>query len=263
MAAPTALLAMAHHAGELPVAAACAASNNIMCLSTTASCSLEAVAAAAPSSIRYNPTSSQTFRVFGKLFLQPGEQQQSVTTLQAARGWARPPCRHFKTQSCCCLGSAFEVAQTLANLTGWHGLGVSSVDYTGVLQRAGVSANAYAATAGALSVVAGRLSYTYGGPQVTRVKRVLAGVGLFQVVSALCVQRPRAHTAVGAARGGGRVRRHGYITQHPTSEYRILAASRKTLITVDFALAGAGYGLRQCRTNLVHAQLRSQQLWFH
>jgi hypothetical protein len=23
---------------------------------------------------------------------------------EAARGWARPPCRHFKNQSCCCLG---------------------------------------------------------------------------------------------------------------------------------------------------------------
>jgi hypothetical protein len=33
------------------------------------------------------------------------------------RGWVRPPCRHFKIQSCCCLGSAFEAAafQTLAN----------------------------------------------------------------------------------------------------------------------------------------------------
>jgi hypothetical protein len=28
----------------------------------------------------------------------------------AARGWARPPCRPFKIQSCCCLGSAFELA---------------------------------------------------------------------------------------------------------------------------------------------------------
>jgi hypothetical protein len=26
------------------------------------------------------------------------------------RGWVRPPCRHFKTQSCLRLGSAFEVA---------------------------------------------------------------------------------------------------------------------------------------------------------
>jgi hypothetical protein len=40
-----------------------------------------------------------------------GGGQQSVATPQAARGWARPPCRHFKTQSCCCLGSAFEVAK--------------------------------------------------------------------------------------------------------------------------------------------------------
>jgi hypothetical protein len=29
---------------------------------------------------------------------------------RAARGWAHPPYRHFKIQSCCCLGSAFEVA---------------------------------------------------------------------------------------------------------------------------------------------------------
>jgi hypothetical protein len=35
---------------------------------------------------------------------------------QAARGRARPPCRHSKNQSCFCLGSAFEVAafQTLS-----------------------------------------------------------------------------------------------------------------------------------------------------
>jgi hypothetical protein len=38
-----------------------------------------------------------------------------VATPQAARGWAHPPCRHFKNQSCCCLGCALEVAafQTL------------------------------------------------------------------------------------------------------------------------------------------------------
>jgi hypothetical protein len=36
-----------------------------------------------------------------------GGEQQSVATPQAARGWARPPCRHFKSQSCCCVGSAF------------------------------------------------------------------------------------------------------------------------------------------------------------
>jgi hypothetical protein len=35
--------------------------------------------------------------------------EQSVATPQAARCWARPPCRHFKTQSCCCLGSANEL----------------------------------------------------------------------------------------------------------------------------------------------------------
>jgi hypothetical protein len=37
-----------------------------------------------------------------------GGEQQSVASLQAARGWSHPPCRHFKIQSCCCLGSAFE-----------------------------------------------------------------------------------------------------------------------------------------------------------
>jgi hypothetical protein len=35
---------------------------------------------------------------------------QSVATTQAARGWVIPRCRHFKNQSCFCLGSAFEVA---------------------------------------------------------------------------------------------------------------------------------------------------------
>jgi hypothetical protein len=49
-----------------------------------------------PSSIRYRSSPSR----FGE--------PVSVPTPQAARGRARPPCRHFKTQSCCCLGSAFE-----------------------------------------------------------------------------------------------------------------------------------------------------------
>ena len=31
-------------------------------------------------------------------------ERQSVATPQAARGRACPPCRHFKIQSCCCLG---------------------------------------------------------------------------------------------------------------------------------------------------------------
>jgi hypothetical protein len=39
-----------------------------------------------------------------------GGEQQSVTTAQSARRWARPPYRHFKIQSCCCVGSFFEVA---------------------------------------------------------------------------------------------------------------------------------------------------------
>jgi hypothetical protein len=44
-----------------------------------------------------------------------GGEQQRRPTSQAAKLWARPSCRHFKIQSCCCLGSAFEVAafQTL------------------------------------------------------------------------------------------------------------------------------------------------------
>jgi hypothetical protein len=37
-------------------------------------------------------------------------EQQSFATPQAAREWAHPPCRHFKNQSCCGLGSSFEVA---------------------------------------------------------------------------------------------------------------------------------------------------------
>jgi hypothetical protein len=39
-----------------------------------------------------------------------GGEQQSVATPQAARGWALPPYRHFKIQSCCRPGFAFEVA---------------------------------------------------------------------------------------------------------------------------------------------------------
>jgi hypothetical protein len=36
--------------------------------------------------------------------------QKSVASPQTARGWTRPPCRHFKVQSCCCPGSAFVAA---------------------------------------------------------------------------------------------------------------------------------------------------------
>jgi hypothetical protein len=36
------------------------------------------------------------------------EEEQSVATPHAARGWSHPLCRPFKTQSCCCLGSSFE-----------------------------------------------------------------------------------------------------------------------------------------------------------
>jgi hypothetical protein len=37
---------------------------------------------------------------FGFRFPAGGLKQQSVATPQAARGWAYPPCRHFKIQSC-------------------------------------------------------------------------------------------------------------------------------------------------------------------
>ena len=40
----------------------------------------------------------------------PAAPVESVATPQVARGWARPPYRHFKIQSCCCLASAFELA---------------------------------------------------------------------------------------------------------------------------------------------------------
>jgi hypothetical protein len=46
-------------------------------------------------------SSERVGRVTGFGF-QGGE--QSVATPQAVRGWARPLCRHFKIQSCCCLG---------------------------------------------------------------------------------------------------------------------------------------------------------------
>ena len=54
-------------------------------------------------------------------------EQQSVGTPQTARGWVRPPCEHFKIQSCCCLVSVFEVAafRTLAQ-TSLPGVGVVS-----------------------------------------------------------------------------------------------------------------------------------------
>ena len=35
------------------------------------------------------------------------ESSTAVASAQPARGWARPPCRHLKNQSCCCLGSGF------------------------------------------------------------------------------------------------------------------------------------------------------------
>jgi hypothetical protein len=41
---------------------------------------------------------------------EPWRAAESVATPQAARGWARPRCRRFKSQSCCCVGCAFEVA---------------------------------------------------------------------------------------------------------------------------------------------------------
>jgi hypothetical protein len=38
-----------------------------------------------------------------------GGEQQSVATPRSLGGWDSLPCRHFKDQSCFCLGSAFEV----------------------------------------------------------------------------------------------------------------------------------------------------------
>jgi hypothetical protein len=40
----------------------------------------------------------------------PADGRRASPPLQAARGWAHPRCRHFKIQSCCCLGLAFELA---------------------------------------------------------------------------------------------------------------------------------------------------------
>ena len=37
-------------------------------------------------------------------------EEQTVITAQAAKGGASPPCRHFKIQSCCCVGSAFDMS---------------------------------------------------------------------------------------------------------------------------------------------------------
>jgi hypothetical protein len=55
-----------------------------------------------------------------------GGEHQSVATPQTARGWARPPCRHFKIRSCERLGSAFEVTVTyqtlLLTLPMWRGV---------------------------------------------------------------------------------------------------------------------------------------------
>jgi hypothetical protein len=39
-----------------------------------------------------------------------GGERRAAATPQAARGWAHPRYSHSKIQSCCCLGSAFEVA---------------------------------------------------------------------------------------------------------------------------------------------------------
>jgi hypothetical protein len=51
-------------------------------------------------------------------FSAAGESSSSVATLQAARGRARPPCRPFKIQSCCCLASAFELVAAFQTLSG-------------------------------------------------------------------------------------------------------------------------------------------------
>jgi hypothetical protein len=42
-------------------------------------------------------------------------EQESVATPQVARGWARPPCRNFKIQSCCCLGPLSSALRFLQN----------------------------------------------------------------------------------------------------------------------------------------------------
>jgi hypothetical protein len=64
--------------------------------------------------MQFRPTTGHApyFKLFKfpSLRLRFPARQQSVATPHAARGWARPPCRHFKTQSCFCAGSAFEVA---------------------------------------------------------------------------------------------------------------------------------------------------------
>ena len=51
-------------------------------------------------------------------FNSAGGEQQSVATPLAASGRDRPPCRHIKIQSCCCLGSASEVAAFQPALAG-------------------------------------------------------------------------------------------------------------------------------------------------
>jgi hypothetical protein len=81
--------------------------------------------------------------------------EQSVASPQAARGWSHPPCRHFKNQSCCCLGSAFQ------NLTALGRSGSASVGGVHVLVR--VEARVSAADR-ALSL---SLSRTHLGPQLT------------------------------------------------------------------------------------------------
>jgi hypothetical protein len=53
-------------------------------------------------------------------FPAPVRKQQSVVIPQAARGWAHPPCRPFKIQSCLCRGSDFEVAALQTILVGFQ-----------------------------------------------------------------------------------------------------------------------------------------------
>jgi hypothetical protein len=55
---------------------------------------------------------------------------ESVATPQAAKGWAHPPCRHFKIQSCLSLPSPFAMAafQTLARTLRGHAATVWIVD---------------------------------------------------------------------------------------------------------------------------------------
>ena len=59
---------------------------------------------------------SQTSRISSSVRWRAAERRHPT---QAARGWASPPCRNFKIQSCCCPGSALEwrLSKPLERLT--------------------------------------------------------------------------------------------------------------------------------------------------